>query len=116
MIQCRNITRAFLLQRTITKFAKRTSKLNQTELFILQGFNLVGGDQAMVSVSKVDEVLARCNRSTNGEQLYSACVVLMGKGYLISNNSKPLKYKLSVGGINALRQLEKMARLERWDR
>lgn len=95
---------------------QRIPKLLMTDLYLLFSVYLLEGADRFIDVNSIGKVMKRNRHFSSLYECYQDCAALTEKGYLLTNGDKPVKYKLSVDGMNLLNTIEKKARKERWDR
>jgi len=112
----RNFTRAFLFKKALRKYSKKYGSLSILQANILYAFAINDAQNKFVEVSVVDQLLTHCGHGASSERLYDVCRELCTRGFLITVDLKPLRYKVSVQGMNTLNLIETTARKERYDR
>lgn len=112
----RNITRTLLFQKALVKYCRNIEKISDDSVFILYTYHLLGKESYHHPVSGVGKVMNHIDRKMVPDKLYKLSAELCAKGYLLQAGTEPIKYKLSMAGSNLLREVETMARKERWDR
>lgn len=115
-MEFRNIRRAFLMPKALTKFHKKNDNLTHSEVNVLYSVHVNNGVDEFVSVHTIGKTLAGVNREQNSSELYRTCEKLQKDGYLLLAELPVKKYKLSLLARNYLGGLEEVLKKERWNR
>ncbi len=115
-MEFRNIRRAFLMPKALTKFHKKNDRLTHSDVNVLYCVHVNMGEDAFVSVHTIGKTLAAVNREQNSSELYRTCEKLRDEGYLLVADLPVKKYKLSLLARNYLGGLEEVLKKERWNR